>query len=424
MGGYTFPDEGSIFLCAVFTLRNIGTSSATVLTAWNTAVYDDVYEYRHHSTDGNFKIDPLMPNETASIIFMVPSIVAESDKSLVINLNDSSGTAVMPFIIRTGATGNGTQTGRTNSTSSQQASDKTSSGTVTDNMNNDYPDEILYNDVPIIIIFELPIDEALAVFGTPVDGTESSLIYENIEVRMYNNKIVSMESFFPDKFAINGTSLETDRIGLIKLLGEPSSEGEGGSGYEMKFERNNYALTIATGDYEGTAWKIWINYYYGDDGSSDDYYNEDDSYPDEIIYNGKPLLNWLGSRLADLREEFGSPEVEGVIGEGGAYGFRYEDIEFVKYEQGEAIESISGMPSSLSINGITLNTNRNQLVSFFGNPVYEDWGDESYYASLGMENSYRISFNYQGKYSISFELDDPNGKAWSFYIYYNNNSFE
>ena len=142
------------------------------------------------------------------------------------------------------------------------------------------------------------------------------------------------------------------------------------------------------------------------------------SSPGKILYNGKPIMNWLGSRLVYLPDDFGAPDIDGIVGEGEAYGYMYGnwDIVFVNAYDGDYIGQIYGQPAALTINGIPLDTNRDQLASLLGTPVYEDWGDEDYYAAHGMDNAYTMQFS-QGNYSISFELDDPNGRAFSFRIY-------
>jgi hypothetical protein len=138
----------------------------------------------------------------------------------------------------------------------------------------------------------------------------------------------------------------------------------------------------------------------------------------DVLYNGKPIINWLGSGLVYLRDEFGVPDIDGIVGEGEAYGYMYGnwDVVFVNAYDGDYIGFIYGQPAAIMLNGVTLDTNRDQLIRLFGTPVYEGWGDEDYYAAHGMDNAYFMQFIYQG-ISISFELDDPNGKAYSFSVY-------
>lgn len=124
LGGYNYPDEGSVFLRAAFTLKNIGTEKGSLITAWSAAVYDSMYEFKNLYTEGVLTdINPLTPPATGSIIFMVPNDVVESDKSLVININDGSGASVISYVIRPAANTSGqSQAGNTNMTYLEQDS--------------------------------------------------------------------------------------------------------------------------------------------------------------------------------------------------------------------------------------------------------------------------------------------------------------
>ena len=53
LGGYTYPDEGNVFLWADVTVNNIGTEKGSLLTAWNTLVFDGAYEFEHYTTIGD-----------------------------------------------------------------------------------------------------------------------------------------------------------------------------------------------------------------------------------------------------------------------------------------------------------------------------------------------------------------------------------
>jgi len=95
------PDEGQTFLRADLTIQNIGTTQGLVLTAWNTVIYDGVFEFTQIIQDGVFQLNPLTPPASASIAFMIPNRVEESDGPLVLNFGDGSiGGSVMAFTLR------------------------------------------------------------------------------------------------------------------------------------------------------------------------------------------------------------------------------------------------------------------------------------------------------------------------------------
>ena len=103
LGGYIYPDEGNVFLWADVTVKNIGTEKGSLLTAWNTLVFDEAYEFEHHTTVGDVvDINPLTAPMDGALVFMVPTSVMESDKSLVLNINDGGGKVVLSYVIRPG----------------------------------------------------------------------------------------------------------------------------------------------------------------------------------------------------------------------------------------------------------------------------------------------------------------------------------
>ena len=136
----------------------------------------------------------------------------------------------------------------------------------------------------------------------------------------------------------------------------------------------------------------------------------------EVLYDGVPVLNLIGSRLADLRDLLGNPDFEGVVWAGGTYGYRYDvfgdfdGIVFNKSEQGEHIEAIWGNPAALTFNGTTLNMNRDGLVSLLGNPEDENWIED-----YGIETYFILFINPEG-IAMSFRLSSPNDRAHEFFI--------
>ena len=103
-GIYTLPDEGHIFLRAVFTTQNIDTELGGLVPGASKVVYDGIYEFNHHTFEGDFDVNPLSPPVTGLINYMVPVVVAESDNSLVIEFFKSmAGGDNVSFVVRPGA---------------------------------------------------------------------------------------------------------------------------------------------------------------------------------------------------------------------------------------------------------------------------------------------------------------------------------
>lgn len=140
-GGYEYPDEGSVFLCAVINVKNIGTANGDMLVAWNTLVYDGMYEFRSYRTEGDItEIPPLSASREGAIIFMVPADVMGSDKSLVLNINDGgTDKAVISYTITAAETPASSNTGTDEGIYSENSSIEYSEG-VYDEFYNNYRD--------------------------------------------------------------------------------------------------------------------------------------------------------------------------------------------------------------------------------------------------------------------------------------------
>ena len=262
LGGYTYPDEGNVFLWADVTVNNIGTEKGSLLTAWNTLVFDGVYEFEHYTTIGDVAdINPLTAPTDGALVFMVPTSVMESDKSLVLNINDGGGEAVLSYVIRPGDSISGSDTP---SAPSEEAiaNDLTFRGTsLTDWIGG--PPDIAYD------IFGWP------DYGTIIDGS----LYEGGECFGYNVGSDSGVTFIidsqtnsigwitggSDAIEFNGIALDVTRTELIDLLGTPESEEtvsdelEGTEYYAMRYTIYGASVEIALPDINSTATAIMIS---------------------------------------------------------------------------------------------------------------------------------------------------------------------
>ena len=262
LGGYIYPDEGNVFLWADVTVKNIGTEKGSLLTAWNTLVFDEAYEFEHHTTVGDVvDINPLTAPVNGALVFMVPTSVIESDKSLVLNINDGGGKVVLSYVIRPG------------------------NGTSGDNIPSALPEGSIANDLTFrgTSLTEWiggPADTAYDTFGWPDYGTiiDDSL-YNGGEYFGYNIGVDSGISFIIDyqtdrigwitgvaeAFEVNGTTLDITRAELIDLLGTPESEEtvsdelEGTEYYAMRYVINGLPVEITLPDANSIATSIMIS---------------------------------------------------------------------------------------------------------------------------------------------------------------------
>lgn len=263
LGGYIYPDEGNVFLWADITVKNIGTENGDLITAWNTVVYDGTYEFRSHRAVGDplTSIAPLTAPTEGAIIFEVPSVVMESDKSLILNINDGGGDVVLSYVIRPG------------------------DGTSGDDIPSALPEggtanDLTFRGTSLTDWIGGPADTAYDVFGWPDYGTiiDESL-YNGGEYFGYNVGLDSGISFIIDyqtdrigwitgaaeAFEVNGTTLDITRAELIDLLGTPESEEtvsdelEGTEYYAMRYVINGLPVEITLPDVNSIATSIMIS---------------------------------------------------------------------------------------------------------------------------------------------------------------------
>lgn len=262
LGGYIYPDEGNVFLWADVTVNNIGTEKGSLLTAWNTLVFDGAYEFEHHTTVGDVvDINPLTVPTDGALVFMVPTSVMESDKSLVLNINDGGGEAVISYIIRPG---DGTSGNDTPSTPSEGA----------------IANDLIFRGASLTEWIGGPAEIAYDIFGWPDYGTiiDGSL-YSGGEYFGYNVGSDSGISFIIDyqtnrigwitgaaeAIEVNGVTLDITHTELIDLLGTPESEEtvsdelEGTEYYAMRYIINGASVKITLPDTSSAATAVMIS---------------------------------------------------------------------------------------------------------------------------------------------------------------------
>lgn len=264
-GDPVYPDEGCVFLRVVLTVENIGTENGSLMSGWNTIVYDNEYTFSESYFAEFYEfpstIRPLTAPVTGPLLFMVPTDVAESNKSLILNFGDGFGNAVISYVLRPDG---GTIGSDTPSAPSEEAiaNDLTFRGTsLTDWIGG--PPDIAYD------IFGWP------DYGTIIDGS----LYEGGECFGYNVGSDSGVTFIidsqtnsigwitggSDAIEFNGIALDVTRTELIDLLGTPESEEtvsdelEGTEYYAMRYTIYGASVEIALPDINSTATAIMIS---------------------------------------------------------------------------------------------------------------------------------------------------------------------
>ena len=254
LGGYIYPDEGNVFLWADVTVKNIGTEKGSLLTAWNTLVFDEAYEFEHHTTVGDVvDINPLTAPMDGALVFMVPTSVMESDKSLVLNINDGGGKVVLSYVIRPGD-GTGSITGP--------------NGTDTDN-NVTAPAGGTYGFDSICSLLGTSVEAIMNDWGTPLEYEAGAGVnyctYDGITFNFDADGVVTNIDLDPSKCVINAETLDKNREGLLVVLGTPTEEGwelaDYSDIYRMRYEnfRDGVGVVVelVTPDAVASSMRIW-----------------------------------------------------------------------------------------------------------------------------------------------------------------------
>lgn len=114
-------------------------------------------------------------------------------------------------------------------------------------------------------------------------------------------------------------------------------------------------------------------------------------YDGEMTFNGVPVSSFIGVPIYSITYFWGEPS---EYTQSGAYNaYRYDGIEFVTNDAGK-INTVELTPELCSIDGNTLDKNRDGLVGILGLPTNEGWeADYCMYYS-----------NYTADYSINLDL--------------------
>lgn len=241
-GAYTYPDEGSVFLLAFVTVKNIGTEKGSLLTAWNTLIFDGEYEFEHYTTIGDslMDINPLTSPITGTLVFMVPTSVMESDKSLVLNINDGGGKAVISYVIRTG----------------EEPASVTPSTTSPVGGENEV--KVLFRGMTLDEVIGMQSVDIIENFGESynwdndciqygVHDTVESILYDDgwVEFDLFGDSgYVSSFSTDPANLTFNGQSLAQDMDTLVTILGDNYID-QGGTTYSWSVAWNCGGYEIA-----------------------------------------------------------------------------------------------------------------------------------------------------------------------------------
>lgn len=269
---------------------------------------------------------------------------------------------------------------------------------------NSYKDVISYQGISIGYLLGTTGDVINLLGDSPLND-EYKLRYGDIEFYHENGVITSLESIDPSLFEANGIPLNKNREGLAQIFGEPTEEGNSGGGYFMSYQLPDCSIFFDLGEPESEVWRISIS-------SSE----VSEPFSGEILYNGQPLEDLLGSESEVLYDIFGVPTggtpVTGQVLYGATEYYTYDDIMFMFSNQG-TIFNITVNADAVEVNGETLQQNREGIINLLGSPWVEEQlpEDES---GEGLGGYYAMEYNvYDGGVitTTTFKLPDIDGIA-------------
>ena len=259
-GAYTYPDEGSVFLLASVTVKNIGTEKGSLLTAWNTLIFDGEYEFGHYTTIGDSltDINPLTAPTTGALVFMVPTSIMESDKSLVLNINDGGGEAVLSYVIRPGDGTSGTGDMDTPNSIDVGGGATIFAGGP-------------YGLSEVSSLLGTSVESIMNDWGTPLEYEAGAgvnyCIYDGITFNFDADGVIYTIDLDPSKCVTKAETLDKNREALLDILGTPTEEGWEPAGYtdmyRMRYEDfmdgMGFVIEMTSPDDVASSMRIWQN---------------------------------------------------------------------------------------------------------------------------------------------------------------------
>ena len=127
--------------------------------------------------------------------------------------------------------------------------------------NNNAQGRIFYQGIPVIDYLNGTVDGIRTVLEvSDEDGVQN---YQEVYFWVKDHEIENIFSWEPDKFSVNGTTLDKDRDGIVAVLGNPISErwdeGEGTDEYVMFYDFPEYRVIISMWDPSETVNRIYMD---------------------------------------------------------------------------------------------------------------------------------------------------------------------
>lgn len=124
----------------------------------------------------------------------------------------------------------------------------------------------------------------------------------------------------------------------------------------------------------------------------------------EMTFNGVPVSSFIGVPINSITYWCGKPL---EYNEGGGVNYCKYDGIYLEFDYIGTIYSVGIAPEMCSVDGKTLDTNRDGIVSILGTPSEEEWG----------ETGYRVRYEYYSdNYSANFFMTSPDDISDSLWL--------
>lgn len=253
-------------------------------------------------------------------------------------------------------------------------------------------DIILYGDIYVSQLYGASVDQLIEKYGPPSHEYEDGSVgFEYFDFSLNDDGSISAIIIFsPEKFTVNGTTLNTNTLGIVEQLGNDyDAINDPDFGYCMRYYYSAYTIIFEIGAVDGNTQRVWITR----DTPLD---NNDPSTVNKILCKGIPVDQLLGASTDNIISAFGEPETQNEL------DLEYGIDEWEGYTQpgwmcfylddAGKVNWFSADSANFTVNSQSLQQDFDTLVTILGED-YIDLGATTYV--------WNVAWNY-GDYQIAF----------------------
>lgn len=248
---------------------------------------------------------------------------------------------------------------------------------------NSHTGTISYQNIPIGDLLG-SVDQVIDLLGDSPLNDEYKLRYDDMEFYHDNGAITSLVSTDPSSLKVDGIPLDMNREEFLQSLGEPSEDGDDGSGYFMRYDLPGCSLYLQLGDPASDAWRISISPRTAAQNAADT--------KDQVLFCGIPVQDILGMTKDRVIEVFGEPKTNAE--EYMDYGDDASEWMQFNFLYGNTVSGFSASPENFTFNGQSLVQNHDTLAAILGDTYIEQGGTQYAYETAWYYGGCQISFRF------------------------------